>query len=651
MHITVTIGEDEQNFEFAKKQVTVGSDAVCDIVLNYEGIGDRHLKIIEKNEEFFVLDLKSGFPTRVNSKQMKPGTAIKFTSFFPVDVGGVLISLGMAETSPQILDFSDDDQIATEDNENEVGNRDKFKPNLYEGHNKTGTFKLSSAQLKKERPANLSKKVGTRKVKISSKKRRQRKLSKVETSSNKQKVSLGSVGVIGFLLIIAAFIVYKKHFSNITTTTVIPTVAVNNSNQKINPRLQLTPSDIPFLKDNHVVLESKFQRIGCQESTDLCSLVRDNRVFLEGESLQLNSQQLELFVQLTSITGLKEKFEYSEKEIAELEEFIKDNYKGIVDFEEFKNNSYVTTDPLMADKALKYMFHLMAYKLFLDSSVQQKLKDLKVDRVYIYGFEKRSNGQYQIVNYLAFGQDSLKLNQLRKSEVELKIKGVVNSNLTNGIENLIAQIGTSEFAQFDSNFAESFIAKTQLQKYEKIMKELKCNQGEVDQFCRDLKQVMLSPSDGALLKDDILWIVMDTSKAFEAYLPKYNEYYPPKEIRTVSQLYRVANQRRKLNWSQFKSKGYVDDQMTLGEMSLNMTIAIGLEHDLFTRAVEIPTAKEIAFVSHKNGKIFSVIKIPTVKAIELDTEENTTNLRYFWKSKLDLFSSQAQKLSTESILN
>lgn len=650
MHITVTIGEDEQNFEFAKKQVTVGSDSVCDIVLNYEGIGRRHLKIIEKNEEFFVLDLKSGFPTRVNSKQMRPGTAIKFTSFFPVDVGGVLISLGVDETSPQVLDFSEEGESENNQEEGEAGNRDKFKPNLYEGHNKTGTFKLSSAQLKKERPKNLSKKVGTRKVKVSNKKRRQRKLSKVETTSNKQKVSLGSVGVIGFLLIIAAFIVYRKHFTKVTTT-VTPTVTVNGKDQKINPRLQLIPSEISFLKDNHVVLESKFQRIGCQEDLGLCGLVRDNKVFLEGESLQLNSQQLELFIQLSSITSLKEEFKYTEKEVASLEEYIKENFDGSISYEEFKNNSNTATDLLMVDKATQYKFHLMAYKLFLDSAVQAKLKHLKVDRVYIYGFEKTAAGRFQIMNYLSFGNESLKLNNLRKDEVVFKIKGVVNSNLTNGVENLISQLGTSEFSQFDSNFAENYIAQTQLLKYEKVMKESKCNQGEVDQLCKDLSKVILSFSDGALVKEDTLWVVMDTSKSFEAYLPKYNEYYPPKEIRTVSQLYRVANKSRKLDWAGFKQRGYVDDQMTLGELSLNTTLAVSLEHDVFTRALNIPTAKEVTIIGHENGKILSVIKIPTHKAIELDSEENTKKLRYFWKSKLDLLSSQAEKLSTETILN
>ncbi len=106
MRLQVEIGDDIQEYELDDNEVVIGSSESCDICLAFEGVDDQHLRLISKNDDVFATILTNRFPTLVNDVPVEVGKAFEFSSFFPIEIGGIFITKldEVTEVQTQSLD-------------------------------------------------------------------------------------------------------------------------------------------------------------------------------------------------------------------------------------------------------------------------------------------------------------------------------------------------------------------------------------------------------------------------------------------------------------------------------------------------------------------------------------------------------------------
>jgi hypothetical protein len=78
---------DSEVFEFKKQVITVGRGSKCDLRVNGEGISREHLRIEEKDNQYFITDLGSSNGSFMNDEKLEALQETDFTTFFPVVLG------------------------------------------------------------------------------------------------------------------------------------------------------------------------------------------------------------------------------------------------------------------------------------------------------------------------------------------------------------------------------------------------------------------------------------------------------------------------------------------------------------------------------------------------------------------------------------
>ena len=88
MRIEITVeGNEPIIHRLTKEKTLVGSGADCDIQVNAEGVSRKHLLIIGKDDQFFVVDQGSTNGSYVDESRLVPGQRSEFNSFFPIRLG------------------------------------------------------------------------------------------------------------------------------------------------------------------------------------------------------------------------------------------------------------------------------------------------------------------------------------------------------------------------------------------------------------------------------------------------------------------------------------------------------------------------------------------------------------------------------------
>jgi pSer/pThr/pTyr-binding forkhead associated (FHA) protein len=76
------------------ESLTLGRSPRCDIQVVADGISRQHLKILYRDNTYYIVDLATTNGTFVNDEKIEPNQEITFTTFFPIRVGfHVTISL------------------------------------------------------------------------------------------------------------------------------------------------------------------------------------------------------------------------------------------------------------------------------------------------------------------------------------------------------------------------------------------------------------------------------------------------------------------------------------------------------------------------------------------------------------------------------
>ena len=88
-----------RSFELEGDTINVGRSPDNDIQIKDSSISRNHLKILRKNNKYFIEDLRTTNGTFINGKRVSPGRAFEVKDGLPVIIGKVLISLG--KTCPE----------------------------------------------------------------------------------------------------------------------------------------------------------------------------------------------------------------------------------------------------------------------------------------------------------------------------------------------------------------------------------------------------------------------------------------------------------------------------------------------------------------------------------------------------------------------
>lgn len=88
MYLKVNDGNKDFYYKFDdSKVVTIGRGSKNDIVVIAEGVSRNHLKVFNKDGEFFIEDLGATNGTFINEGKVEAKTKIGFNTFFPVQMG------------------------------------------------------------------------------------------------------------------------------------------------------------------------------------------------------------------------------------------------------------------------------------------------------------------------------------------------------------------------------------------------------------------------------------------------------------------------------------------------------------------------------------------------------------------------------------
>jgi GAF domain-containing protein len=121
------------SYDLDKDVTIVGRGRESDIRIKEKSISRKHVKIIFKDNRFYIEDLKSHNGTLVNDKPIETGEEVEVSKGSPVKIGNILISLGKRHTeNGMVTDYSID-----------LSGRDNKKTNqLYKNRRVTNRKKL-----------------------------------------------------------------------------------------------------------------------------------------------------------------------------------------------------------------------------------------------------------------------------------------------------------------------------------------------------------------------------------------------------------------------------------------------------------------------------------------------------------------------------
>lgn len=656
MQLIVFIGEEHEIYQFDKKQILVGSHPRCDIVLNYEGVGKAHLRFIEKDGEYFLQDLKSGFKTEVNQRVMKPGSAVKLNTVFPVEIGGVLLKLEDEETpvfdeeslfadSAGSLDSPVENDIISQINqkfeEQHGSEREKFKPNLYDGDptpNATGSFKLSEAQIEGDSKSSLSKKVGSKKVNA---KKSRKRLKQVNVRSNSQKFSLGSLVIISVILLAASWIFYTKHFNS-------PKKEVKQT--VIEKDLILRPTKIDKIANQMDFLKSKIQIKGCEVKKEICLAINPEDFYQAAESIQYQGKTVNVLVRLDTLTRNAEILKPEPNDVLKAKKIVAEDYNDFFDIDAFENAEMKAPDIKFQYLVDDFNFHLLMIPRLLKPELLEIMEKDNLLDISVYGLEIDIDGKFEVTHYVNMPKQSLNYNIQRKADVLQEFRLAFNHALSLDLKENMKSIAATEFNEYDPSNAKSFIKGKKLDRFQEMAQIKKCKTSEEQQLCNQVKAYTSRDTDGVSIEDGDLIISLDTNSVFENFKDRYRENYSPEEFRGLINFFQKADTNGLSGWKNFKNDNFFVKNLRDGQINLAESIILLTDTQILQELKNNESLKNLVIVSYKESpdKLQVSLKIEKQKIPEMDELKQWT--RVFWKNNLDLFTPYMKQNATELVV-
>ncbi|UCF85558.1 MAG: FHA domain-containing protein, partial [Desulfobacteraceae bacterium] len=116
-----------QSFKLESDTILIGRSPDNDIQIKDSSISRNHLKILRKDNKYFIEDLRTTNGTFVNGKRLSPGKSFEVKEGLPVIIGKIFISLG--KTCPQhVANFQDSADLPSEMSRTGIFTLDRRRP-------------------------------------------------------------------------------------------------------------------------------------------------------------------------------------------------------------------------------------------------------------------------------------------------------------------------------------------------------------------------------------------------------------------------------------------------------------------------------------------------------------------------------------------
>lgn len=503
MKLRVEIDDLVEEFNFDKKVVFVGSHPKCHIPLDYEGVGEKHLRIIEHQGVMIVQDLDSGFKTKMNGKTLKAGGKVKFQSFFPIEVAGIFIYLEDSESDTEShsensynISFDDtqgnmqipkeaasDEEVLKEVEKQTKGSSEaakKYRPQLYKGGTpeETEEFKIKDRNVNvNDEKTKLKKK--TRKKRPSNSQKRPRQIKQAKYIGDRY--NLNSLIIIFCGIIITAGIYYKKNY-NKTLGSMKGLVASKTDIKKIK-LIEITDPKMKKFSDQYVKFSASPKCIS-DETLALCSTLDSLFSKVKGEGAVFLDDTLFVGFDFEKIEKeMKEKLEPEVDDLIFFEEIYKSAYVKYAPLEKFKENKHKLTIAEFETRAL----NLQDILYFLHSSIINEMKlDSKIKKVHFFSFDK-FQGELTVKEFFEMPAGIFPLLNERK-DIKLKmLRSFWNAYLTDNAYNYISMFGETKYFDFNPALIKHENVANLKANYEKYLEKLRCAQPQTDELCKRIK--------------------------------------------------------------------------------------------------------------------------------------------------------------------
>ena len=522
MKLLVDIGNKQDVFEIHKPEVMIGADPDCDIVLNQPGLGRKQLKVIERDGSFTVVDFGSGAISKLNGKSIPPNQEVEFNSIFPIEVAGVLISLGDESSTEESLDqslnklsssiektnqhealtpilkeeedlteLSDEEliqKIQTSYKKSGTNRISDFKPNISDpfleeqksqNTNSSINIKASGTGSHKINLKNVG--TGSKKIKVSPKKGMNRRRRKVERDR-----SIGPILILSMTLIISGGIYYLKFVQPNSQKAFKEVKVVESKENKITYKTIIHKNLSP-MEPNY----KKFFKNKVCNTTDeklVCNSLGLDKSKKSG-ALIVNSK-LYVGIHLKDLSALESNLTPNiVRDGPHLKRLIDKEYKEDFDYNEFKTNNFSPPQQIYHFNSSTYKYLNLSLYKFLNEEFKNILTGPKnLNEVFIFTFDTPL-GEIEIQSYINLKKIGIKYLFEDISYQKSVIKDFYIYKLNKSIEEFFSRVGDTHLNKWKVELLkEDLSGKEKEDLLLSFEKGENCNNSTLKSFCEYLME-------------------------------------------------------------------------------------------------------------------------------------------------------------------
>jgi pSer/pThr/pTyr-binding forkhead associated (FHA) protein len=641
MKIRVEIGDEATAYEFSEDKISIGASEDCEICLPYEGIADKHLEIVSSKGQFFVNELSSGEKTYLNGELVPPLSRTQFNTFFPFEIGGILIFLendgveaeeeldeSLNRMSRDItttinlnkLNLVDENEKATESTTAQDVSSDwkPFDPlegteepdelneensNLseqaalarIESHNseskninkekyKPNIFGLSDDSSSKEDSQSFKIKVPQTltKTKIKRPSAARGKLKDSQRIRSKiQKKSkengLGSIIILSIVLIITGAVYYLKYHKPNLKNTAITKTIIKESKYAVD--ISVNKLMAPYKSKYKFFVNEKKCLSPLEEK--ICSHFGGKEKLEEFEGVK--SIDKTLYIGLSRSTLRKYAtvgLEYSQVEKAQIEGIVEKEYSQFFTYDDFVKNGKKATFKVYQFNHDQYQDISRISFLILKKQFHELLEGIpEVNKVHFFVF-KEFQKEVDVLSFVEFSMEQLRLELAKIDEHNLSIKLQLNSFLNEGIESFYSTKWKTHLEDFNEEKLNQFKKEEKKKYYEANFQKPNCYAENEKELCLELRAFRNNNlTDGIIIDDTKVYVLLDSIVSVNINKEKYlkHEYTVFERKQLLKNTYK---NKPDFDKNSFFKNDFVMKKINPDDFQLNILVSVFLESNI-----------------------------------------------------------------------
>lgn len=331
MYLRVDNNGEEQLYSFENQtNVIIGRAPTSDIQVVTDGISRKHLEVIEKEGEFFVIDYGSTNGTFLNEDRLEPNVEHSFNSFFPLKLGFHVFLYLVDEVSPEQLQ----EAVTSSQEKQEQEKREAIKAQRKNKVQASGTISTGgSGKVRVKKGASST-------AGMKPKERNKKKNSK-SNQDNDEKLNIPLYAAVFSLILIG--VAYSHGMFDTFIGKEPEPVVQAPVKQRPKPKIKSVPKPKSLIpKKEEIASKMSLDKCLTDEEKSLCGRILSNysRDFNEGVSIFLDRAYLIMDFDKIKQYFQNQSFRENERELIlsiaqrsmgrtfNRDQFIQNNYKG-----------------------------------------------------------------------------------------------------------------------------------------------------------------------------------------------------------------------------------------------------------------------------------------------------------------------------------